>query len=242
MTIVESPRLHRVALERTPLPQQLTQPPVYANAGVSEHRSRRALLRGSAGLVLALTVPRGSDSAAAQAAPVIRVAAPQITDADDCLVTVSVSVVLMNVPMQHRYSLYGDILEWDADTEDAQFCCTLDAQHILISPSGTPQLTLRQQVTAVNLGLVRGLGPSEDERYSPNLVELVARIWLRDLETDVVRGPWDSPQRVAVSRSARSWASPSHALGNPLMTPRPNSTSATDEGGETLLAPPSCVS
>lgn len=207
----------------------------------SAHRSRRMLLRGGTGLVLALAGPRGRGSATAQAAPTLRVAAPQIVATDACLVTVSVTVTLMNVPIPHRYALYGDLLEWDADTEDAQFCCTLDAQHVLVTTGTTPQLTLRQQATAVNLGLVRGLGPAEDERYSPDLVELFARIWIRNLETEEVLGAWDSPQRIVVSRSARSWAPPRHALGNPLITPRPNSPSTTNVTGGNVLSPGSCV-
>ena len=150
----------------------------------------------------------------------VQVAAPRITRTDDCHATVAVDVTLADVPSAGGYLLYGDILEADTGTEDAEFCCTLHPASADLAPAQTRRLTLTQHVMAVDLGLVRGMGPAANETFSPDLVELFARTWLRDLATDTVLGPWDSPQRIAVSRTLPGQMPSGSLLGNPLMTPR----------------------
>ncbi len=204
-------------------------------------RSRRALLRGGLGLGLTLVTPGAVRPAPAQAAMAVRVAAPRITRVDDCQATVSVDVTLADVPSAGRYLLYGDILEADTRTEDADFCCTLRAQNTSLSPGQTHLLTLTQQAMAVDLGLVLGVGPAANEEFSPNMVELFARVWLRDLAADAVLGPWDSPQRIAVSRRLPGWMPSATLLGNPLMTPRGNSSAIITAIDGRLLPPLPCA-
>lgn len=189
---------------------------------VSARRSRRAVLRGGMGLGLALATRGLIWPAPVRASLAIQVTAPRIVRIDECLATVTVNVSLAAAPSERRYLLYGDILESDTGTEDADFCCLLPAQHARVSPGMTHNVTLTQQAMAVDLGLVRGMGSAGDEGFSPDLVEVFARIWLRDLTTDEVLGPWDSPQRIAVSRSLPGWMPSDSLLGNPLMSPRGN--------------------
>jgi hypothetical protein len=201
-------------------------------------RSRRGLLLSGLGLGFALATGGVVRPPSAQAAMDVQVAAPRITRTNDCQATVSVDITLVDAPSERRYLLYGDILEAETGTEEADFCCTLHARHALVSPGMTRDVTLTQQAMAVDLGLVRGMGPAANEAFSPDLVELFARIWLRDLATEEVLGPWDSPQRIAVSRALPGLMPSENLLGNPLMTPRgpaPAITSASDSWALPLL-------
>jgi len=171
----------------------------------------------------------------AQAVLAVQVAAPQISRIDDCQAIVSVAVSLSAGPSARQYLLYGDILEGEADTVDTDFCCALQAQRADLAPHQSRLLTLTQQAMAVDLGLVRGMGPAANETFSPDLVELFARIWLRDLSTDEALGPWDSPLRIAVSRRLPGWMPSASLQGNPLMTPRgPASAFLTGSDGRPL--------
>lgn len=196
--------------------------------------SRRALLRGGLGLGLALVLPAALQPAPALAAIVVRVSAPRIKRTGDCLADVAVDVTLSDLPAASSYLLSGDILEADTSTEDADYCCTLHPVQVDLQPGQRRLLTLTQQATSVDLGLVRGLGPATHEAFSPNLVELFARIWLRDLATDDVLGAWDSPQRVAVSRALPGWMPSAHLQSNPLLTPRGPAPATTTRDGRPL--------
>lgn len=214
-----------------------------------DHRApkltRRAVLRGGIALGLTLVSGAAMPPMPVQAVMAVRVAAPKIVRADDCLAAVSVTVTFAEVTSARRYLLYGDILEADDTTlEDADFCCTLRAQHALLTPDQIHHLTLSQQTAVDNLGLVRGVGPAGDEAFSPDLVELFARIWLRDLASDEVLGPWDSPQRVAVSRRRPGWSPPRNLQGNPLLTPRGNAPlpPAPSPGQQPFVPPRPCGS
>lgn len=208
----------------------------------SASHSRRALLRSGLGLGLALATRGVVQSAPVQAALSVQVAAPRITRADDCHATVAVDVTLADVPAARRYLLYGDILEADTGTEDAEFCCALHPQHVVLAAGETRLMTLTQQAMTVDLGLVRGMGPAANEAFSPDLVELFARIWLRDLTTDDVLGPWDSPQRIAVSRTLPGQMPSGSLLGNPLMTARGNTPGSMAMSDGQLLPPLPCAS
>ena len=217
------------------MPHLSSQPAGFRDAQRPASRSRRALLRAGIGIGLALVIRGTARPMSAHAAVAVRVAAPQIARVDDCHANVSVALYLSNGTSAHRYLLYGDILEADAGMEEADYCCTLQAQHADLAPEQTRLLTLTQQAMAVDLGLVRGMGPAENETFSPDLVELFARIWLRNLVTDEVLGPWDSPQRVAISRSLPGWMPSGNLLGNPLMTPRgPASAHFTGSDGRPM--------
>lgn len=210
-------------------------PVAFRNAQHPASRSRRALLRGGLGLGLALSTRGVVRPVPAHAAMAVQVAAPRISRVNDCQAIVSVDISLSGGPSARQYLLYGDILEGEAGTEDADYCCALQAQHINLAPDHTHLLTLSQQAMAIDLGLVRGTGPAANETFSPDLVELFARIWLRDRTTDEVLGPWDSPQRIAVSRSLPGWMRSASLQGNPLMTPRgPASAIATAIDGRPL--------
>lgn len=203
----------------------------------SVSRSRRGLLRSGLGLGIALVEQCVVQPVPAQAALTVQVAAPRITRTDDCQATVSVAVILEAVSEKRRYHLYGDVLEAETDENDAEFCCALRPRHALLLPGLTRSVTLTQQAMAVDLGLVRGLGPAANETFSPDLVELFARIWLHDLATDEVLGPWDSPQRIAVSRSLPGVMPPASLQANPLMTLR-GSASATITASDSRRLPP----
>lgn len=197
--------------------------------------SRRALLRGGLGLGLALAAPGAlrPAPATAQTALAVRVAAPRITRSGDCLASVEVAITLANFPAG-SYLLYGDILEADAGTEDTEFCCALHPAQADLAPGETRRVTLAQRTTSVDLGLVKGLGPAAHEAFSPDLVELLARISLRDLATDELLGSWDSPQRVAVSHALPGWMPSAYLQGNPLLTPRGPASAATTVDGRPL--------
>lgn len=197
-------------------------------------RSRRALLQGAGALSLSLAARLAIRPATARAVLAVHVAAPRIDRTNDCWVSVSVDVTLAEVSSLTRYLLYGDILEADAGSDADEFCCTLRSQHALLTPGRSHSVTLAQRAMAVDLGLVRGLGPAATEKYSPDLVELFARVWLRDLETDEVLGPWNSPTRVAVSRALPGLMPSSSLRDNPLMTPRDPGLTITTSDGQPL--------
>ena len=155
--------------------------PIHLNndAFPSRH-SRRAIIKccGAVGLSLSGIAERSSD---ALALPAVRVAAPTIVRGKDCLATVSVVVTLSRITRGVRYEAYGDVMESDDPDDDADFCCALVPQST--SSGGAERLTLelKGRVMAAELGLVKGIGPASDETSSPDLVELFARVWVRDL-------------------------------------------------------------
>ncbi|MFN8662916.1 MAG: hypothetical protein U0075_13565 [Thermomicrobiales bacterium] len=118
-----------------------------------------------------------------------------------------------------HYVLSGAVFEADGWVENADFCCSLDPQTVVITDLGHHYRRLNRQAIAADLGLLKGMGPARDEEVSAKGVELFARIWLRDLTRRKQAGPWDSPSRVVASRSQAGWTSSPQQDDNPLMLP-----------------------
>lgn len=194
-------------------------PIVAAITGAPVRVSRRALLaRGSAsGLAFIGFRPRWPWPTAP--APVVTVTAPMLAP-DDCTVTitirmtVSVRVTIAHLTRGVGYEVRGDILEADDPDGDADFCGSLVPQAIASSHQGSQTLLLKGRMKAVDLGLVKGVGPGSDETFSPDLVELFARVWLWNLTTEKQEGPWTSPVRTAVARDAAAWRLAEPRLGS----------------------------
>ncbi len=165
--------------------------------------SRRTMLK-TAGAFALTWAGISARSRAVLAAPVVAVAAPAIDRIDECLASYSIRVTLADAAPGARYEAFGDLLEWDEDIGASDFCGTIPASPV-VSRGEETEILLEGQVLATDLGLVKGLGPASDETFSPDLVELFARIWLRELDTSERYGPWDSPRRVAVTLEQRAW-------------------------------------
>ncbi len=185
----------------------------------AKHQSRRAILKscGAVGVALSGISARSRD---ALALPSVSVAPPKIVRGEDCRATVSVVVTLAGIAHDVRYEVYGDLLESDEPDGEPDVCCALTPRVTITSHVARQSLELTALVMAADLGLVKGTGPASDETFSRDLVELFARIWLRDLTTALESGPWDSPIRVAVASTASAWTQPSQFPGNDLLVPR----------------------
>jgi hypothetical protein len=147
-------------------------------------------------------------------------APPTILRGADCDVTVSLLVTLSGIVPGVRYEVYGDLMESDDPDGDPDVCGAL-APYVTAADHQKRQVVkVIAQVRAADLGLVKGIGPARDEVISPDLVELFARIWLRDLTTGMAHGPWDSPMRIAVSSAALDWTQRSSFPGSDLLVPR----------------------
>jgi len=203
--------------------------------------SRRTIIKccGALGLSLAGIVER---SPGVLALPAVRVAAPTIVRGDDCLATVSVVVTLSGATRGVGYEAYGDVMEWDDPDDDADVCCALMPQSTTSGGAERLTLELKGQVMAADLGLVKGIGPASDETSSTDLVELFARVWVRNLETAVETGPWDSPLRVAVATTALAWTESGQFPGSELLVPRGSAPDSARGEASRRLPPQACTS
>lgn len=182
--------------------------------------TRRVILKHGCALGLSVAGALAALPRQTLAAPLAIVSPPRVVRAEECTVMVSVKVGLAGLTPGVSYEVGGDILEGDEPDEEPDFCCTLNAVRTPLVEQPTSTLHLIRQAMAVDLGLVRGIGPAADESYSPDLVELFARIWLRDLATGDRFGPWDSPRRVAVAHGELSWLPPRAFPGGEFLSPR----------------------
>lgn len=167
----------------------------------------------------------------AMAAPLASVSPPRIALAAQCMATVSVNVSLAGLLPGDRYEVRGDILEDDDPDDEPDFCCTLNPDTTPFIEQPVHTLLLTRQAMAVDLGLMRGVGPAADEALSPDLVELFARVWVQDLATGDRFGPWESPRRIAVSKARIFWT---EARGTPawdLLAPRGEPPATVPAGG-----------
>jgi hypothetical protein len=136
-----------------------------------------------------------------------------------CLATVSVLVTLTGLLPGVRYILTGAVFEADGWVENADFCCSLDPQTVVVTDPGQHVRRLNRRAIAADLGLLSGMGPAWDEDVSAAGVDLFARIWLRELTRRDRNGPWDSPVRGVASRSQAGWTYSRPQDDNPLMVP-----------------------
>ena len=195
-------------------------------------QSRRTILKSCGAFGVALMGMR-QWSPDALAAPVASVAAPNLLRDADCFATVSVAVTLSGISPRVRYEVHGNLMDLDEPDGDPDVCGVLPAQATSANHQQRQVVVVTAQMRAADLGLVKGMGPSHDETFSPDLVELFARIWLRDLTTGDERGPWDSPVRVVVSSAALDWTHPRPFPGSELLVPR---------SGKPAAPPQACIS
>ena len=204
--------------------------------------SRRAVIRrlGAIGLSLAgITRVCLQDALAALE---VTVARPTVTRLDTCMATISVLLTISSLASGARYEAYGDVMESDEPDGEPDPCCALTPQPILSGAHESHTLLLKGEATAADLGLVKGIGPASDETFSPDLVELFARVWLRDLATGDRYGPWESPPRVAVASSALAWTQLQQFPGSELLTPRGGAGSTAYGRDGIHLPPQACAS
>lgn len=203
-----------------------------SHAVVVRSQSRRTILKACGAFGVALS-GMGQWSLDALAAPLVRVTPPKIVRDADCDATVSVVVTLTRLAPGVRYEVSGDLMESDDPDDDPDGCGALTPHVTPDNHQGRQVVELTAQLRAADLGLVKGIGPARDEAFSPDLVELFARIWLRDLTTGMAHGPWDSPMRIAVSRAVLDWTRRGGFPGSTLLVPR---------GGMPAAPPQACVS
>lgn len=207
--------------------------------------SRRAILMR--GVAMGITLAGGRQHIAAFAAPTgttvptVTVAPPTITRQWNCTATVSAPVTIAGIAPGLRYEVYGDILDADEPDGEPDLCGKLMAQETETSSGASQILHLTQQVMAADLGLIKGIGPASDEVFSPDLVELFARIWLRNVVSGVEYGPWQSPPRIVVASGALAWTPDAQHPGNVLMTPRRRVVATPKSGSATDLPPLACI-
>lgn len=206
------------------------------------HLSRRAVLHHAGALGFIMAGHSTATSAAASAAPSVAVAAPHVVRNPGCLATVSVLVTLTGLMPGAHYVLSGAVFEADGWVENADFCCSLDPQTVVITDLGHHYRRLNRQAIAADLGLLKGMGPARDEEVSAKGVELFARIWLRDLTSRKQAGPWDSPLRVVASRSQAGWTSSPQQDDNPLMLPHGGRSATNHESVGLPMPPEACWS
>ncbi len=155
----------------------------------------------------------------------VAVAAPMIA-LTDCTATLTVRVVItVRVTLAHlapgdRYDVSGQILELDGRDDNADVCGSLTPQAIPAAHGGWHVVELDNWLKAADVGLVKGIGPASDETSSPDMVELFAQVWLRNLTTGVSSGPWVSPPRAVVAHERQTWLAADVRLGSELAMPR----------------------
>jgi hypothetical protein len=190
--------------------------PVSHSSRAAMSCSRRSVLRrigGLAGLFISLPAP----SVPAHAALMATVAPPLVVRSRACRATVTVRVTLIGIRPGATVEVGGDVVETD-DPDGAPDPCLMFPPRVLRVPDEQPHhLLLTREAMAAELGLVKGVGPAADETYSPDLVELVARVWLREAETGQEHGPWLSPTRVTVASAALAWTPDDQLLTNTLL-------------------------
>jgi hypothetical protein len=205
---------------------------------VSLRQSRRAVLKEIGAICIAVSGVSAVWPRKALAAPTVTVAAPTLIHAQDCMATVLVLVSIAGASPGERYEASGNIMESDEPDGDPDICCELSPQPFSAGHGKTLELRLEGHARSADLGLVKGVGPASDEAFSPDLVELFARVWIRDLASGQRYGPWESPLRVAVASAAREWSQVRRFPGSELLTPR----GRVNGGGEPLLPPLACAS
>lgn len=163
--------------------------------------SRRSLLCAArAGGVVLAGAPLGLSSRVL-AAPTITVAAPHVDRIEHCEAWVSSLVTLDEVAAETRYAVFGNLLEADDREERAECCAKLDQQSTRQGGPARQTLRLTCHASAGDMRFMRDAGPTRNETDSADDVELFIRIWIRNVLTDEVLGPWNSPQHVAFTNS-----------------------------------------
>lgn len=196
--------------------------------------SRRTILRSMSSLPVFLVAGDLPQREAVES-PSARVAAPTIERQKGCTALASAAVVLSRLAPGTFYELSGEILEMDEPDGDPDLCCHFAPLTVAAGSEPSHSMLLTTPVMISRLGLLKGAGPAQDETFSPDLVELVARVWLRDLATGRAHGPWDSPERVVVSKATLAWTPDDDAPANLLQMPRGTT-------GTTSVQPPrACV-
>lgn len=198
--------------------------------------SRRRFLAqvaGVAGWAIVTPLP-------ARAAPLVRVAPPVIVRHAGCIASVNVLVTLAGLPPGTRVAAGGDLLETDEPDGDDDPCATFPARFLRVPAAQPTSLLLSCDARVSALGLVKGAGPAADETTSPDLVELVARVWLRNVVAGDEIGTWLSPARVAVSSAALAWT-PADQGPSPNMLELPRPRPRPRDGASAPLPPRACL-
>ncbi len=213
--------------------------PAVSHNASSISPTRRAILKYAWAMGLSWHGVVGGSARRALAAPLVRVNPPMIVHSGSCTMTVSVKVIIAGSPGD-RFAVFGDILDADEPDGDADLCCALLPQSTVAGDRGFVSLFLEGHADAADLGLVKGIGPASDEAFSPDLVELFARVWLRDIGTDERYGPWESPRRVAVASDARAWEA-GRFPGNEFLTTGGRGLSRAHDPMGMSLPPQKCA-
>lgn len=190
------------------------------SSGGSFSWTRRLFLQRTGQLAVAFVGLGAPQPPAAHAAPLVTVAPSLIVRGDACRATATVHIALTGIRPDTRMVFNGELLETDDPDGDPDLCTTFPPQFARTPREQPFSVILKQDAMSAELGLVKGVGPAEDETNSPDLVELVARIWLRDLTTGHEYGPWLSPTRVAVASAALAWRPDAQSLTSTLLGPQ----------------------
>ncbi|MFN8590475.1 MAG: hypothetical protein U0031_03355 [Thermomicrobiales bacterium] len=170
----------------------------------------------------------------------VRVAPPMVTRGPGCDATVRVSLTIAGIALGRSIEVSADLIETDAPDDDPDPCFVFPARIVRILEQHPYAVSLTCTAMAAAMGLVKGVGPAADEIYSPDLVELVARVWLRDVVTGEAFGPWLSPTRVAISSGALAWTPDDQQRGQTLLEPPPSWPRSRD-GASRHLPPQACL-
>ncbi len=200
--------------------------------------SRRTVLRRMSALPMFLAAG-GVPQRGAMELPSVRVAAPTIERQKGCTALASAAVVLSRLAPGRFYELSGEILEVDEPDGDPDLCCPFEPLTFAAGPDPSRTVLLATRGMISRLGLLTGMGPAQDETFSPDLVELMARVWLRDLATGAEHGPWESPARVVVAKATFAWTPDDDAPANLLQMPR--GTLAERPGATNVQPPRACI-
>jgi hypothetical protein len=198
---------------------------------------RRAIVRwGAASTSFMGAWPGWPGSAGVTAAPPRVAVSPPLIVRDGCIARVSVQIALTRATIDHRYELVGEL--WEADDPDGEpdRCCALDSRRTAALETDRVTVVLEGRFLTRELGLEKGVGPAGDETYSPDLAEIFARVWVRDLTLGTRYGPWDSPLRVAVAQDTRDWTGTRRSSGDALAIPR-----GSGPDSPTALPPRACT-